>query len=73
MTEYKRVTDNELFEAIEKIKREDEGCLAHALEKLILVALDTRQFLRKMYKENLKKPQVYKRPTGQAKDIIVGK
>ena len=72
MSEYKRITDEEVFKAIEKIKNEDEQALGDALKTLLLIVLDIRQFLRKMYKNMPKKAKVYKQPTGNKKDIIIG-
>ena len=73
MENYERITDNAVFKAIEGINNEDEKALATALKTLLLITLDTRQFLRKMYKNMNVKSQVYKRPTENKKDIIVGK
>jgi len=72
MSEYKRITDEQVFKAIEDLKNEDEQSLGNAIETLLLVVLDTRQFLRKMYKNMPKKAKVYKQPTGKKEDIIVG-
>jgi len=72
MENYERITDDAVFKAIKGIDDEDEKALANALKTLLLITLDTRQFLRKMYKNMDVKQKVYKRPTGNKKDIIVG-
>ena len=72
MENYKRITDDEVFKAIEEINNEDEKALANALKSLLFITLDTRQFLRKMYKNTNVKQRVYKRPTKNSKDIIIG-
>lgn len=72
MEQYKRISDEEVFKALDDLKNEDEQALGNALRTLLLVTLDTRQFLRKMYKNLSKKQKVYKQPTDNKKDIIVG-
>jgi len=72
MKEYKRITDNEIFKALDDLENEDEQALGNALRTLLLVTLDTRQYLRKIYKDMNKKPRVYKQPTSNDRDIIVG-
>jgi len=72
MEQYKRISDEEIFKAIDDMKNEDEKALENALKTLLLAVLDTRQFIRKMYKNMPKKTKVYKQPTGNKKDIIVG-
>jgi len=72
MENYERITDDEIFKRLKEIDNEDEKALANALKSLLLIALDTRQFIRKMYKNMPKKTKVYKQPTGNKKDIIVG-
>ena len=72
MENYERITDDAVFKAIEGIDNEDEKALATALKTLLLITLDTRQFLRKMYKNMNVKSKVYKRPTENRQDIIIG-
>ena len=72
MEKYERITDEQIFKAIEDVKNEDEQSLASALQTLLLITLDIRQFLRKMYKNMPKKAKVYNRPTGNKKDVVVG-
>ena len=74
MKEYKRIDDVEVFKLIESIKN---GIGEHQCKDAILVQLqllvDIRQFLRKVYKSLPRAPKVYKRPTNNKNDIIVGK
>ena len=72
MEEYKRITDEEVFKAIKGIKNDDEQAMKNAIETLLLVSLDIRQFLRKVYKNMPKKVKTYKRPTGRKEDVITG-
>ena len=51
----------------------DENTLKEATVLKLKLLVDIRQFLRKIYKNMSKKSKVYKRPTGDSKDIIVGK
>ena len=72
MEKYERITDDAIFKAIDDLKNEDELALSNALKTLLLVTLDSRQFMRKIYKNMNVKSKVYKRPTGNKKDIIIG-
>ena len=72
MENYKRITDDEVFKTIKAVDNNEENSLANALKSLLLITLDTRQFLRKVYKNMNVKQKVYKIPTGNSKDIIVG-
>jgi len=47
----KRITDVEVYNAIEAVKNDEEGSIGKALEALLAVTVDTRVFLRKLYKE----------------------
>ena len=47
MEQYKRISDEEVFKVLDDLKNEDEQAMANALRTLLLVVLDTRQFLRK--------------------------
>ena len=47
----KRITDSEVYETIEAVKKDEEGSVAKALVALLAVTVDTRAFLRKLYKE----------------------
>jgi len=49
----KRITDIEIYQAIEKVKADEEGSVKNALVALLAVAVDTRAFLRKLYKETV--------------------
>lgn len=47
----KRITDVEVYNTIEKVKNDDENSMKDALVALLAVTVDTRAFIRKMYKE----------------------
>jgi len=47
----RRISDKEVYDAIEAVKKDEEGSVAKALEALLAVTVDTRAFLRKLYKE----------------------
>jgi len=51
----------------------DENVMKEALVTQMRLLVDIRVFLRKIFKNLPQKPKVYKRPTGNKKDIIVGK
>lgn len=78
MDKYQRITDDEIFKTIKAVDDNEENSLADALKTLLLVTLDIRQFIRKMYKNNTNSiygkngSNVYKQPTNNSKDIIVG-
>jgi hypothetical protein len=75
MEEYKRITDQEAFKIIDEILNDTPS---ESLEKDLAVTqlkllIDIRQFLRKLYQNIPRKTKVYKRPTNNNNDIIVGK
>lgn len=73
--EYRRITDKEIYEVIEKVKRNEEGSVADALEALLAVAVDTRAFLRKVYKtvSIKRRKNIVKDPVKAKKnDIVIG-
>jgi len=47
----KRITDIEVYQAIEKVKADEEGSIKDALVALLAVTVDLRAFVRKLYKE----------------------
>lgn len=47
----KRISDVEVYEAIEAVKKDEEGSVAKALVALLAVTVDLRVFIRKLYKE----------------------
>ena len=47
----RRITDQEVYDAIEAVKKDEEGSVAKALVALLAVTVDTRAFLRKLFKE----------------------
>jgi len=47
----KRITDVEVYQAIDKIKTDEEGSMKDALIALLAVVVDLRAFVRKLYKE----------------------
>jgi len=71
----KRITDLEVFEMIERLDKcaiEDEQTSKEAMQALLSLMVDTRILVRKVYKNMMKVPKVYSRPTGNKNDIIVG-
>jgi hypothetical protein len=75
MEEYKRITDQEAFKIIDEILNDTPS---ESLEKDLAVTqlkllIDIRQFLRKLYQNMPRKTKVYKRPTNNSNDVIVGK
>lgn len=74
MKDHKRIDDIEVFKLIENIQN---GIGEQQSKDAILVQLqllvDIRMFLRKVYKSMPSAPKVYKRPTNNKNDIIVGK
>ena len=73
MENYRRITDDDAFKTIKEIDNNDENALANALKTIVLLNIDIRQFLRKIYQNMDKKQVVYKQPTGNKEDVIVGK
>lgn len=49
----RRISDKELYDTIEKVKNNDETAVGDALIALLAVTVDTRAFLRKLYKETV--------------------
>jgi len=47
----KRITDQEVYEAIEAVKKDEEGSVAKALVAILATVVDLRAFVRKLYKE----------------------
>ena len=47
----KRITDKEVYDAIEAVKNKDENAVENAVVALLAVTVDTRAFLRKLFKE----------------------
>jgi len=47
----RRISDKEVYDAIEKVKADDETSLKEALIALLSVTVDLRAFVRKLYKE----------------------
>lgn len=70
----RRITDKEVYEAIEAVKNEKEGSIAEALEALLAVTVDTRAFLRKLYKELVPMRNTVTDPLkAKVNDVVVGK
>ena len=49
----RRISDKDLYDTIEKVKNNDENAVGDALIALLAVTVDTRAFLRKLYKETV--------------------
>ena len=47
----RRISDIEVYNVIEAVKKDEEGSIGKALVALLAVTVDTRAFLRKLYKE----------------------
>ena len=75
MSEYKRITDDEVFKVLEDLKNEDEQALGNTMKAILLLQLDLRHFMRKVYKNMVKKPRS-KTVTDPLKakegDVIIG-
>ena len=75
MENYKRITDDEVFKVIDALIKNDDSSEELVKEVMITklkLLVDIRQSLRKVYKNMPKKVKIYKRPTGNKKDIITG-
>lgn len=72
MDKYERITDDAIFKAIESVNNDNEQALKDAIKTLLFVTLDTRQFLRKIYKNMEKRPRIYKKPTNNKNNIVFG-
>jgi hypothetical protein len=77
MQDYKRVTDDEVFQLLEDLKtNSDEKILEKMNQTILLLLLDTRHFLRKIYKQipNNNLNNIVTDPLKAKKnDIITGK
>lgn len=49
----RRISDVEVYQAIEKVKTDEEGSMKDALVALLAVTVDLRAFVRKLYKETV--------------------
>lgn len=49
----KRITDQEVYDAIEAVKKDEEGSVAKALVAILATVVDLRAFVRKLYKETV--------------------
>jgi hypothetical protein len=54
MKEYKRITDVEVFKILEEMENEEELSMKKMYTAKMLLLLDIRHFLRKIYKESSK-------------------
>jgi hypothetical protein len=52
-----RITDKEVYEAIEAVKKDEEGSIATALTAILATVVDLRAFVRKLYKEIVPKKE----------------
>lgn len=67
------ITDEQITNVLKRLDDvNDETALSDAIKTLLIVTADTRRFLRHVYKEMPKKTKVYKKPTGNKEDIVVG-
>ena len=71
---YRRISDSEVFKTLESMKNKDENVMSEVFKTLILLALDIRHFLRKIYKEKNKKLNNLVTDPLKAKkgDIVIG-
>ena len=51
MKDYKRITDADVFKVLDDLEKKDEQALDKAWKTQLLLLLDIRHFLRKMYKQ----------------------
>ena len=69
-----RITDKEVYDAIEAVRNNQEDSIGRALITLLAVTVDTRAFLRKLYKELIPTKRIVTDPTKARKgDVVVGK
>ena len=73
----KRITDLEVFDMIKKLDDVDinnENINKEFMQNMLALMVDTRILVRKVYKNmyKVKQPRVYKTPTDNKDDIIVG-
>ena len=75
MKEYKRITDADVFKVLESLEKQEELSMKEMYNAQMLLLLDIRHFLRKMYKEsNKKSTNIATDPTkANPGDVIVGK
>lgn len=69
----KVITDDEIMDAVNAIDNDDELALKKAIRTTLLALVDTRKFIRKIYQDMPKKSKVYKKPTNNSGDVIVGR
>lgn len=68
-----RITDKEVYDAIQAVKNNDENSMEKAIVTLLAVTVDTRAFLRKLYKEIVPTRRIVTDPTLAKKgDVVVG-
>jgi len=67
--EMTRITDDKIRNVIQKVENNEEGSIGEALKALLEVTLDTRAFLRKVYKSVARK----RRPTNVVNDPLKAK
>lgn len=75
MEKYERIRDEEVFQVIKALVKNDtssEEIVKEVMITKLKLLGDIRQFLRKIYKNIPKRTKIYKRPTGKKEDIIVG-
>ena len=76
MKEYKRITDTDVFKVLDSLENQDELSMKEMYNTQMLLLLDIRHFLRKMYKESSRKKltNIVTDPSKATKnDVVVGK
>jgi hypothetical protein len=68
-----RITDQEVYDAIEAIEKDDELSLKKAIKALLAITVDTRVLVRKVFKGEKPRTKVYTDPSKAPKNgIIIG-
>jgi len=71
----RRISDKEVYDAIDALKENEEGSLEKALIAQLALGVDTRAFLRKLYKELIPaRKKTYTDPlkTKKDEDVVTG-
>jgi len=68
-----RKSDVEVLESVKNLDVSNPDAVKEALYTVTETVIDIRRFLRKIYKNMPKSQKVYKRPTENKGDVIVGK
>ena len=76
MKDYKRITDADVFKVLDSLENQDELAMKEMYNTQMLLLLDIRHFLRKIYRETSKSKltNIVTDPTkAKENDVVVGK